>query len=549
MAIWDHVYSAPHMKAREPWIKKWKEGGLLISQGLYQEIANGAAKAPNTPLVFGSTVRPAVTNTTAMLESARRIADGLHALGLKAGDVLIFQMPNWAESMAAYIATVKIGVILVPVVHIYGASELSYILRATRAKALMLPDRWRNINYAARVEALGDLPDLEHVIVFGDGPMPGSVVRWPKLLEAPKDSAPMHVPQPHDIAMMNFTSGTTSDPKGALHSHSTLAVEGRFGLAKNPAFNRARGDIAFWASPGGHIAAIVSALRPFLLAEGGAYLDQFEGPVMLDILARHNIRYFGGAPYTINHLFDFAPEEHVKRLTAIGCGGAGVPGKLIHRAVEFGVSMVRSYGSTEHPTISSSEHNDPLEKRASTDGRLLTGTQVRLVNEDGKEAAPGETGEIVSIGPELFLGYLDPALNKTSFASDGWFHTGDIGVLDKDGFLTIVDRKKDIIIRGGENISSQEVEDVLARHPSIIEAAVVAWPDEIYGERVGAFVQLRPGMIVDIPSIGEHFKAAGLARQKTPERLVIVDDFPRTPYGKVLKRELRERISKETALA
>jgi acyl-CoA synthetase (AMP-forming)/AMP-acid ligase II len=215
------------------------------------------------------------------------------------------------------------------------------------------------------------------------------------------------------------------------------------------------------------------------------------------------------------------------------------------RAQEIGVPMVRAYGSTEHPTSTGADYDDPLDKRAYTDGKLRPGCELRLLDDEGRNVGRGERGEIVTMGAEMFLGYLDPALNEQLFTDDGWFRTGDIGVMDEQGFLTIVDRKKDIIIRGGENISSKEVEDVLMRHPAVSEAAVVAWPDAVYGERVGAFLRLHEGRSIDLPAIIEHFSAAGVARQKTPERLVIVDDFPRTPYGKILKRDLRKLVPSE----
>jgi acyl-CoA synthetase (AMP-forming)/AMP-acid ligase II len=223
-------------------------------------------------------------------------------------------------------------------------------------------------------------------------------------------------------------------------------------------------------------------------------------------------------------------------------GAASVPSALMERAEKHGCPGTRTYGSTEHPTISGALPSDPFEKRATTDGRLLAGVQVRLIDDEGRTVGTDIPGEIVSMGPELFKGYLDPTHNEAAFADDGWFHTGDIGQLDADGYLRIVDRKKDIIIRGGENISSKEVEDTLVLHPMIAEAAVVAWPDRRMGERVGAFVRLKDPITLTIDDIAAHFLAAGIARQKTPERLVVVVDFPRTPAGKILKTELREHV-------
>jgi non-ribosomal peptide synthetase component E (peptide arylation enzyme) len=185
----------------------------------------------------------------------------------------------------------------------------------------------------------------------------------------------------------------------------------------------------------------------------------------------------------------------------------------------------------------------PLEQRANTDGRLQPGSEVRIVDDNGNPLHAGLDGDILVRGPELFIGYTDTALNAQAFAEGGWFRTGDIGRLDDANCLSITDRKKDIVIRGGENISSQEVERVLATHPAVRDVAVVAMPDARYGERVCAFVVPGPGQQLELPEVQRHFAAAGVARQKTPEVLFIVDDLPRTASGKVKKSQLRQQLA------
>jgi acyl-CoA synthetase (AMP-forming)/AMP-acid ligase II len=224
-------------------------------------------------------------------------------------------------------------------------------------------------------------------------------------------------------------------------------------------------------------------------------------------------------------------------------GAANVSPSLIERADAVGIRAYRCYGSSEHPTISSGEPDDSLDKRATTDGRVTAGNEWRLVDDDDRDVPTGVDGEIVVRGPEQFLGYLDPALNDGLYLEDGWLRTGDVGRVDADGFLTITDRKKDIIIRGGENIASKEVEDVMLTHPAVADVAAVGVPDERYGERVCAFVVLRTGHSLTLPDVRQHFSEAGLARQKTPERLEIVDALPRTAAGKIQKFALRDRLS------
>ena len=225
-------------------------------------------------------------------------------------------------------------------------------------------------------------------------------------------------------------------------------------------------------------------------------------------------------------------------------GAATVPPEIVERADALGIKATRCYGSSEHPTVTLSAPGDPLWTRAHTDGPPLPGNEVRIVDDEGRDVGTGQVGEIATRGPELFVGYLDPSLNELAFFDDGWFRTGDVGRLE-DGCLVVTDRKKDIIIRGGENISASEVEAVLERRDEVLESAVVAMDDEALGERVCAFVVLREGTSLGIDSVRSHFVGAGLARQKTPERLVIIDALPRTASGKIQKEHLRRRLREE----
>jgi acyl-CoA synthetase (AMP-forming)/AMP-acid ligase II len=230
-------------------------------------------------------------------------------------------------------------------------------------------------------------------------------------------------------------------------------------------------------------------------------------------------------------------------MSRIGLGGSPVPAAVTERMAALGISAVRSYGSTEHPSTTGSRHEEPAEKRHYTDGHPLLGVELRLVDDDGHAVAGGERGEILSRGPDCCVGYTDPALTAAAFDAEGFYATGDVGILDEDGYLTIVDRKKDIIIRGGENISALEVEEVLLRIPGVAEAAVVAAPDQRLGEHVCAFVRPLDGSeALDLDTMRAHLDKAGLARQKWPEELHTVGELPRTPSGKVKKFVLRDQL-------
>lgn len=218
----------------------------------------------------------------------------------------------------------------------------------------------------------------------------------------------------------------------------------------------------------------------------------------------------------------------------VGLGGSAVPSAVTRMLTELGVIAFRAYGSTEHPSVTASELDAPARERLTTDGRPMPGVEIRFA----------EDGEILSRGPDLCLGYTDPELTARAFDDEGWYHTGDIGVLDADGCLTITDRKADVVIRGGENVGAREVEDVLDAMPQVAESVVIALPDERFGEVVGAVLRVQPGCV--LPSREEvraFFERAGVARQKFPERLFEATEFPRTPSGKIQKHLIREGIA------
>jgi acyl-CoA synthetase (AMP-forming)/AMP-acid ligase II len=529
--------AAPHWRKRASYLDEWRQAGYHSGKVTSALIAERVAQRPDVQIVFGSLERPSQTTAGELLKESYGVAAAFHRLGLSEGDVLVSQMPNWREGSLTMLAALHLGLIFVPMVHIYGPSEMAFIINTVGAKAVVVPDRWKKIDYGARIGALGEVPTLEHVITVGSEAMPVAVTRWADL-----DRTEIRLPElfakPNDPWLIMFTSGTTSAPKGVVHTHHSFAAE----ISLFPAAPSPKGGMKLLPMPAGHSAGMIANLRPFIAGDGCVLMDAWHEQLALDLIQQHRPDRAGGVPYTVSFMLDHAEELFPDGLVQMSVGAASVPASLMERAERHGFPGTRTYGSTEHPTISGGFPEDPFEKRTTTDGRLLPGVQVRLVDDDGVTVGTGEPGEIVSMGPELFKGYLDPAQNESAFAQDGWFHTGDIGQLDKEGYLRIVDRKKDIIIRGGENISSKEVEDVLALHPAISEAAVVAWPDDRLGERVAAFVKLRQPGTIAIEDITEHFKVFGIARQKTPERIVVVEDFPRTPAGKILKTELRAKV-------
>jgi acyl-CoA synthetase (AMP-forming)/AMP-acid ligase II len=345
-------------------------------------------------------------------------------------------------------------------------------------------------------------------------------------------------PDPDGRAMMVYTSGTTAEPKGVQHSHRSLLAEV---YSQIMARDVGRDFRQLQMFPAGHVAGLLGLMRVLIHGAPTVVLDAWDPRRAAVLVDEHRLTFGVGAPVQLAGLLDEQAKgtATLASLAEFMTGAAAVPPPLIRRADAAGLRAYRCYGSSEHPTISSGAMDDPLERRATTDGRIIEGNEVRLVDDDGNDVPEGE---IASRGPELFLGYTDAALNEQSFLPGGWFRTGDVGRLDAD-WLTITDRKKDVIIRGGENISSKEVEDVLSELPAVLEVAAIGLPDERLGERVCAVVVVSPGASLDLQEVRAHFAASGLARQKTPERVEVVEALPRTPAGKVQKFVLRRRLS------
>jgi acyl-CoA synthetase (AMP-forming)/AMP-acid ligase II len=401
--------------------------------------------------------------------------------------------------------------------------------------------RHRRQDAARDLPRLGEQPTLKHVIVVGE-PVPPGALAWDAVHADGGDPFPAPVQQASDLALVIYTSGTTAEPKGVQHSHDSLIAE-MFGSPTPPP--GVPGTVSLQPFPAGHTAGFVALMATAVHGYPTILMDAWSADVAAAIVAERGVTAMAGTPIFYSTLLDAAERggHDISTLRYGITGGAGVPPSLVERADAIGLKVARCYGATEGPSLTASASDDPLEKRAYTDGRPIGGAQLRILDDDGRDVPPGAEGEIAAIGPELFLGYSDPAVNRGAFTPDGWFLTGDIGRIDADGYLTITDRKKDIIIRGGENLSSKEIEDVLERHPAVLEVAVVAAPDPRYGERVCAFVVLADGATIDVAGIVAHFDAEGVARHKAPERLELVDALPRTAAGKVRKQDLRRALS------
>jgi len=477
--------------------------------------------------------------------SVRATAAALHGLGVRRGDVVSYQLPNWLEAYVVHYATVALGAISNPIVPIYRERELGFILRQAASRVIVVPDAFRGCDHAAMLARLApELPDLEHVLVVGDPP-PGTTA-LAEVVAAAGDAAPPRVARdPGDPALLLYTSGTEADPKGVLHSHDTLVYETQSIV---DLYRMDGDDRILMPSPVTHITGVLyGLLMPAMLRTRVVLQDVWAPGAALELIERERCSVIIGATPFLHGLAT-APElerRDVSSLRVFGCGGADVAPELIRSAsARLGCRASRLYGSSECPTVSGTPIDDTDERHTTTDGRPIGGARARVVGEDGRELPAGTPGELVVRGPELFLGYLDPALTERAFDADGWFRTGDLAAMDAYGHLRILGRLKDVIVRGGENISAKEVEDLLAEHPDVAEVAIVAMPDPVLVERACAFVVPRTGAAPTLADLTGFLRERGLATQKLPERLELVDELVKTASGKVQKFRLREEIAR-----
>jgi acyl-CoA synthetase (AMP-forming)/AMP-acid ligase II len=530
-AIRDLSLAADRAALRERWYAEGWFGETDLAAAFCDERTAEAA------VVFAAADTRVPLTRSQIVGDARRIARGLTDLGIGPGDVVAIQSPTSPRSLTTMVGTWLCGGAVLPVVTALGPRDLEFILRQSGARALCVPHRWRTADFAAQALGLTGVPELSTIIALDDEP-PAGTVGWADL----SSSAPLTTlpnADPDEICLLIYTSGTTSEPKGVQHTHnSVLAATRRRSLGAGRVLA---------AFPSGHIAGLLGSISPLLQGGITVIMDRWSAAEAAKLIEEYRLETSSGTPFFLTTLLDEASRagRDISSLTRFLTGAASVPPSLMDRAQSLGIISWRTYGSTEHPVLSSGTPDDPEAKRHGTDGRVTDGNEVRLVDDEGADVPPGAEGEIVARGPRQFAGYRDASLDAEAFLPGGWFRTGDIGCFDADGYLIITDRKKDIIIRGGENIASREVEDLLVLHPGIAEAAVCAAPDPLLGEQVCAFVVPRPGARIDLDVVRAHFAGLGVARHKTPERVEAVTDLPRTATGKVKKTELRALLRTE----
>jgi acyl-CoA synthetase (AMP-forming)/AMP-acid ligase II len=476
-------------------------------------------------------------------DAASRLAAFFLSRGLQAGDVVSFQLPNWIEAAVIALAARRCGLVLTPIPPIYRESEVGYILQDCRAKLVFVPQVFRKHDHQRMLEGLrSTLPSLRDVVVVrGDGAA-GLEWRDAVSLASASDTAFPEI-DPAAAMVVMYTSGTAGRPKGVIHNHHAFDYRVR---SMRDAWSIGPSDVVFMPSPVTHITGAYWAVdMPWACGAPSVLLDVWSADEAIDCIERHRCTVTGGATPFLRQLLDTAAGRPaaMASLRIFFCGGTTVSADLIREAAARYPACLffRAYGSTEMPTttlgIRDRAHAD---LGAETDGEVVPPTEVKIVDaSSGANVAEGEEGEILVRGPEQFVGYLHPDDNVGAFDEDGYFRMGDLGRRVHGRYLVITGRKKDVIIRSGENISPKEVEDVLATHAAIADVAIVAMPSRETGEKGCAFVVLRPGRTIDLMEVRRFLERAGLARQKCPEHLVTVDELPRVPSGKVSKDVLR----------
>jgi cyclohexanecarboxylate-CoA ligase len=473
---------------------------------------------------------------------AEALALALVEIGARPGDTISYQMPNWAETVLIALAAMRIGAICNPIVPIYRSREVSFLLTDARTRFVFMPQTYRGFGYADMIAPIASAVEARMIVCRGDHPHALSfdalLTRGRELLDG-GGAATFAETDPEKDALYLYTSGTEGQPKGVRHSQTTLLSEARSVLR---ATEIGPDDTLFMGSPLTHItgfayACIAGPVRGLKVC----LLDIWDVNEAARLIARENCVWTVGAtPFLQGLLDDPEMEDLIRSLRIFRCGGADVPPSLIRKAQARGIRAMRTYGCSEHPTISGGVGDDP-DKAATTDGKVHPQNRVRIadLDDESKILGPGAVGEIQSRGDEVFLGYVDSRLDRAAFTADGWLRTGDLGHLDAENYVTVVGRKKDIIIRKGENISAKEVEDLVVELPQVRQCAVIGVPDGERGEMMVAVCVLESFATLSLDEVATHLTKAGIARQKFPERLEIIDAMPTNAAGKIRKVDLR----------
>jgi acyl-CoA synthetase len=521
-------------------MRKYRLAGYWRDDTIPALFAAAAAAAPDKIAVRDAS--GASLTYHELVEQSDRLAGFLTASGVGKCDIVTVCLPNWLETVVVFLAAMKRGAIVNPIPVTYGRADLAFALTKCESRALFIPGRFRSADFTVTLSQMDPAILAGRAIVrIGEGAADIGIP-WASACTHAPATTPVAIAA-DDPAAVLFTSGTESRSKGVVHTHNTILFGER---ALAGALDIGANDIAFMASPISHTTGFMHGVIMTLTIGGTlSLLDVFEGSAAADQLAEHRCTWtMGATPFLADISATLeASGGRLPDLRYFLCGGAPIPEVLVRRADDVGLKVMSIYGSTESPPHTVVHPGDPPENAWSTDGRPLAGIEVCIVSE-GKVLPPGEVGEEWSRGPNTFLGYLgEPELTAKDLDANGWYHSGDLARQLPDGSIRIAGRLKDIIVRGGQNISVREVEDYLAAHPAVHSLAVVGIPHPRLGETGCAVVVTKPGHTVTLPELTEFLLAKGVARFKLPERLEIWPSLPSNPSGKIQKFLIRKSLA------
>ena len=480
-----------------------------------------------------------------------RVAFGLFQRGMRRGDIAILQLPNWVPFLVFHLALTHIGVITAMIPITFRENDLRKAVALTRAKAIIVPSTFAGHDYQLMATSLADSldPPLDVILANGDEDHPsGSALTYEALLESRFGESvgpSIGLEEPTAIC---FTSGTTGALKAALFDtkilHATnLGLQSRYGLNAD--------DKILGCSPVGHAVGFTHTLRMTITIGGSiALMDQWDAEVALRTARTEGSTFMAGAtPFLVDLVYHPALAEHdrLRSVRLFLCGGATIPRQLMKDAQKALPATFTSplWGMTECGGVTTCPFDAPAEKLFTTDGVPCDGMEARVVDPDGRALPSGHEGELQVKGRMMTRGYFgERALTREAYLADGFFRTGDLARIDKDGYVRITGRIKDLIVRGGVNIAPAEIEGILFTHPAITSAAVVGMPDPRLGERICAFVTTAGSNLPDLEDITKWMKENGISKRKWPERLEIVDDLPMTASKKIQKFRLRKMIAR-----
>ncbi|HEY6980286.1 cyclohexanecarboxylate-CoA ligase [Reyranella sp.] len=477
---------------------------------------------------------------------ADRLAVGLATLGVERNDVVSAQLPNWWEFTVIYLACARIGAVFNPLMPIFRERELAFMLKHGQSSVVIVPKRFRGHDYEDMIGALRPaLPELDHVLVIGGkGAADFSALLQDKGGETPDAGAILrrNRPAPDDITEIIYTSGTTGEPKGVMHSSNSLTANI---LPYAERLRLGAEDVVLMASPMAHQTGFLYGLfMPITLGARAVLQDIWDPRKAVETIRNERATFTMASTPFLTDLANVVGETGlaVPTLKTFLCAGAPIPGPLVERARKtLGTKIVSAWGMTENGAATLVEPDDDDERAFNTCGFPLPGVELRVVDVDGRPLPNGASGRLLIRACSNFGGYLHrPHLNGTD--ADDWFDTGDLAEIDDRGYIKISGRSKDVIIRGGENIPVVEIEALLYKHPAVAQVAIVAYPDERLGERACAVIVTRSGQSIDFKEMVDFLKSQKVALQYIPERLLLLDQMPTTPSGKIQKFKLRDVV-------